>query len=259
MPEKSLAAKIAETVADLPDNIEPEGKNPHFNYRYYTESQVSGMFRKRLASRGVIMIPHVVCHDMIERETKTGKSFLTTMLVGFTLTDGEEVIEGSALGQGDDPADKGSNKAFTAATKYFLLKLGLVGGDSDAEADAETDKRSQSQISVGKSDIKGIQRGGRSSNATEAQVKRVRVLAGELGLDPYGVAIIIGGVLDKDPGLPASDVGDPGPPLVTFLSSLSATDIGKLVQAMSEMKEQALRKPVGMEVSEEPTDGDGYA
>lgn len=242
MPEKkNLAAKIAEAIADLPDNIEPDGTNPHFKYKYYSEKQVSGLFRKRLAARGVIMIPRVVDHSIVERQTRSGVSYLTSELVEFTLTDGDEELVGSALGQGDDPSDKGANKAYTAATKYFLLKLGLVGGDSDAEADAETDKRatasSGGSITISGSDIRGIQRGGRSTNATEAQIKRVRLLAKDLGLDPYGVALIIGATLDKGPEMPKSGEGDPGPVLVEFLGTLSADDIGKLIVAMDDMKQ----------------------
>jgi hypothetical protein len=239
--ESTLAYKIAEAIADLPDNVEPEGVNPHFRYKFYSEKQVSALFRKRLASRGIIMIPHVASHETVERETRNGRSYLTSMLVEFTLTDGTESYTGSALGQGDDASDKGANKAFTAATKYFLLKLGLVGGDSDAEADAETDRRaSGSPVEVGPSDIKGIQRGGRSTNATEAQIKRVRVLARDLDVDPYGVAIIIGGTLDKEPPvLPGREEGDAGPILVDYLGTLTADELGKVVAAMSEMKETA--------------------
>lgn len=248
---KNLYQKIAEVILDIGAQT-PEGFNDFHRYKYFTEEQVSTMFRERLASRNIIIVPQVLEHEVRDYQTDKQKhSFLTTMKIMWEVIDGDsgEQFAAVTVGQGDDPGDKGANKAMTGAFKYFLLKLGLVGGESDAEADTATDRRSHdAPMRVGPSNIQGVQRGGRSKNATEAQVKRIRILAKELDLNPYGVAIIIKEVLDQDVDLGSED---PGPPLVEFLGSLGAEDIGKIIQKMVEMK--AIDQP---EASMGPPDSD---
>ena len=239
---KNLVQKLAEVILEI-GPMSPSGENKFHHYKYFSDEQISSAFRDKLAKRNIVITPQVMDYEIREFQTaKGGHSFLTTMKVMWTIQDGDsdmhDDIIAVTVGQGDDPGDKGANKAMTGAFKYFLLKMGMIGGEGDAEADESTDKRSvgaaKSAMTISDSDIKDVQRGGRSKNATQAQVKRVRVLAGQLGLTPPGVAIIIKEVLDKDVDL---GVGDQGPPLVEFLGKLGAEDIGMVVQKMTEMKE----------------------
>ena len=232
---KNLSQKLAEVILDIGPQ-KPEGYNDFHRYSYYSDEQISTMFRERLASRNIIIIPTVVTYDVQPYQTDKQKhSFLTSLTIEWRIVDGDsgETMVAVTVGQGDDPGDKGANKAMTGAFKYFLLKLGLVGGGTDAEADTKTDQRAAGMV-IGKSDIKGIARGGRSTNATEAQVRRVSMLARDLGIDAAGTALIVMEVLDREVDL---GTDDPGPALASYLATLSADDIGKIVQAMAEMKE----------------------
>lgn len=236
--KRNLKQKLADVVLSI-GATQPEGFNAFHKYKYFSDEQISAIFKDKLASRNIIIVPQVLDYEVREYATDKDKhSFLTTMKIMWTIMDGdsEEEIIAVTVGQGDDPGDKGANKAMTGAFKYFLLKLGIIGAGSDAEADESTDKRTSGvarKVSVGQSNIEGVQRGGRSKNATEAQVQRIRLLAKDLGLTPAGVAIIITEVLDKTPDLGTED---PGPPLVAFLGSLDAEEIGKIVQKMADLK-----------------------
>lgn len=241
----NLRQKLAEVILSI-GPVEPGGFNAFHKYKYFSDEQISAIFKDKLASRNIIIVPQVLDYEVREYATDKDKhSFLTTMKIMWTIMDGDndEEIIAVTVGQGDDPGDKGANKAMTGAFKYFLLKMGIIGAGSDAEADERTDQRTSrarpggNNIRVGQSNIEGVQRGGRSTNATDAQVQRIRLLAKDLELTPVGVALIIGEVLDK-----AVDLGteDPGPPLVQFLGGLDAESIGKIIQRMSDMKTENL-------------------
>lgn len=237
--KRNLKQKLADVILSI-GSVEPGGFNAFHKYKYFSDEQISALFKDKLASRNIIIVPQVLDYEVREYATDKDKhSFLTTMKIMWTIMDGDsdEEIIAVTVGQGDDPGDKGANKAMTGAFKYFLLKMGIIGAGSDAEADERTDHRTSGArppVSVGQSNIEGVQRGGRSRNATEAQVQRIRLLAKDLGLQPAGVALIITEVLDKPIDLGTED---PGPPLVEYLGSLDAESIGKVIQKMVEMKD----------------------
>jgi hypothetical protein len=227
----------------------PQGSNRHFSYDYWTADQLSALFRSRFVAQGLSFMADVVDYSVQEGKTsKGGQTWLTTIRVLFSITDTVtgEIISGHGIGQGDDPGDKGSNKAFAGALKYWLLKTFLLGGE-DAEADEATDRRSETvressrapvrDVVVGDSDIEGIERGGRSTNATEVQVRRVRNLARDLRYGADATNDLIGDILGSKADLP----GDPeerGPAFVRHLEGLTADDIGKVIQYMEAMSEE---------------------
>jgi len=225
--------------------MEKDGYNKFHKYAYYSDDQVSSYFRHQFAQLGILMFTNVVDYDLRDHATKSeGSSILTTIRFRFTLVDVAtgEFLEFESLGQGDDPNDKGSNKAMTGAVKYFLLKLFMIGGD-DAEADQATDTRSYSNeprnVKIEGSTIEGIGRGGRANHATDVQVRQIRELAKDLGWNAEGAARRMSEWL----GLPELDLSetDPqeqGPALIKWLDSLSSDQAGTIVTKMVELKEQ---------------------
>lgn len=238
---KGLHKKLSEILGSL-DGLVPSGRNAHFKYDYWEATQVTGIFRSRFAEHGLTFMSDVVDYEIRDGKTAKGAhTWLMTMRVLFTITDMEtgEFVSGHGLGQGDDPGDKGSNKAFAGALKYWLLKTFLMGGE-DAEADEETDRRNVSRDDepdpiIEPSNIEGVQRGGRSSNANEVQVKKVRKLAGELKLSMGDLLETIKMVHDVDTGIDPGEEGA-GAKLVAYLNSLSADSIGNLIQYMEAME-----------------------
>ena len=229
----TLVAKLAAIIGSIGPQ-KPGARNAFHKYDYYSDEQVSALFHDKFSAAGIIIIPSVKQFELNENKTQKGDlTFLTTILVDFTITDGVETIVGTGIGQGDDPGDKGANKAMTAAQKYFLLKLGLIGSQADAEADERTDKRSAGHPpAVGPSNIEGVQRGGRNANATDAQVITVRKLARDAGLNAFGVSLLVLDTVDKDVKLPDEEEKQ-GPALLEFLATLTADELGSVIAALS--------------------------
>lgn len=235
----SLVAKIAR-IADAIGEKEPVRHSRDIKFPYHSARDVYGWWRPLLHAESIVLVPTVL-DAKVEQFTLprsgggTRSTFLTTMNVSFTLIDGVtgEQITGSAVGQGEDPSDKGAGKAMTYAEKAFLLGLGMNGSESDVEAYPDDDRRG---VVVEDSNIEGIERGGRSTTATEVQVRRVRELAGTMALDPMMMSDILSTVLEKSVLLPG-DPGEHGPAVRKALESLSADEIGKLIQYMEKMQE----------------------
>jgi hypothetical protein len=255
MPLKGIHAKLAWIMDTLPTGLEPSGWNRNQKYGFWEAGQITGLFRARFGALGISFLPDVLSFDVREHATKSeGRSYLTTIMVRFTLTDTEtgETVSGTGIGQGDDPGDKGSNKALTGAVKNWLMKLSLVGGE-DAEADERTDERAQApsrgtqrvsrDVVIEDSHIEGIQRGGRANKATDVQIRQVRELARDLHLGPGGVADLMLEVLETGVALPAENE-DQGPALLNALETLSAESIGKLIAWMAEIKRNEEQVPM---------------
>jgi hypothetical protein len=230
--------------------VKPEGYNLHFKYPYYADVQIASWYRLRFAERGILFVPDVVGYEVRQGSTnKGGNTWLTTVQYRFTIMDGVTgaTVTGGAVGQGDDPGDKGANKAFTGAVKFFLMKLALIGGEAESEADELADRRADErstgkrapyaderqddEVEIGDSDIKGIQRGGRAAMATEAQIKKARLLARDLNATPVKIMLWL-----EDLGLPFGDLPeDPaerGPAMITHLEGLTSVQIGELLADM---------------------------
>ena len=250
----SLVSKLAR-IANAIGDKDPIRHSRDIKFPYHAARDVYGWWRPLLQDEGIILIPDVTRCDVMQATLPrsgggTRVTFLTTIQASFTIIDGAtgEKVEGSAVGQGEDPSDKGAGKAMTYAEKAFLLGMGMNGSESDVEAYADYEdirtSRETRDVVVEDSNIEGIARGGRSTNATDVQVKRVRNLAGELG---YGVNKSVGlvkDVLDLSPRLP-EEPDDQGPAFVRFLEGLSADEIGRLIQYMEKMLEPTPRDDSG--------------
>lgn len=265
-PVDAVAAAEAafgdDIVAGLPDKMahimgqiglmDKEGENKFHRYKYWSDDQISGYFRSWFARLGITFRVSVESFDIREHETKSeGRSFLTTGVYRFTLTDVKsgETISDTMLGQGDDPGDKGSNKAVTGATKYWLLKTFLIGGE-DAEEDERTDKRAETRRSgrdrgaddesqrvvIGESKIEGIQRGGRANKTTDAQIRQIRHLAVDLKWNAVGTARRVTEWLGDELELPEDPEAQPDA-LLRYLEGLDADDAGTIITKMVDLRD----------------------
>jgi len=242
---KNLIQKLCEVVAEL-GPMKPEGFNSFHKYKYFSDEQLSSAFRDKLAKRNILLVPEVIDWDIRDFKTEKEKhSFLTTMRVRWTLMDGDsdDIISAVTVGQGDDPGDKGSNKAMTGAFKYLLIKMALIGGEGDAEADESTDKRHTAPTSPQKAaaarveapaaPVTGVQKGGRQQGANEPQVDTVSRLAAELGIGFTGLLNVIKNVLGVDVEMPP-DPEDAKKMMRAFFEGLTSEEIGLIVQALTE-------------------------
>lgn len=239
LAKPSIHTKLVAIMASV-GSLEATGRNQHFRYDYFEAVEVAGHFRREFVKHGLSFMSDVVTSDV---QPRGPKSLVTSLKVLFTITDTEtgETVSGHGFGQGDDTGDKGANKAFAGALKYWLLKTFMVGGE-DAEADEQTDRRatrSESRdVTVEDSDIKGIERGGRSSTATDVQVKRIRSLTNELGYNVPKLLDLIEDVLGVEVELSGDDPDDERMALKKWIDEMSADDAGKLIQYMEKMLEE---------------------
>jgi hypothetical protein len=240
-----LYVRIARIIESLPD-IQPGGRNQHFNYKFITDKQVLGVLRPRLSRAKIVIIPETVGEYGFETLTtaKGGTSYLTKIEVTWRVVDGlnGDTFTMQSLGYGDDSGDKGANKAFTAAFKNVLLKLFQIGGDTDdLEDDAEADKRAAARDSgarrvdravVGDASIEDVDRGGKAKGATEAQLARVGQYVRDLDFSPEDFKAFIFRkfeiVFDLATDKPWDDVR-------YFLEKCTGTQIGKIIAALDEL------------------------
>lgn len=138
----SCHAKLIRVMADIGE-VHKDGVNAFHNYKYVTEGAVVEAARSALIAHGVTFALDVLSVDVKERQTKSGQSFVTTIMAEARFTDADtgDVVRYNVLGCGDDPADKGVMKAMTAAKKYALTIGLLIATGDDPEADEKTDKR----------------------------------------------------------------------------------------------------------------------
>lgn len=124
---KGLAAKLVKVMAKA-EMVKKTGRNDFQKYDYATEADVLKEVRSTLVEQNVFIF------SSVEGSHKEGD--LTTVRVKNTFVDADtgESYSVLSLGQGSDKGDKGSNKAITAASKYFFLKNFLLPTGDDSEA-----------------------------------------------------------------------------------------------------------------------------
>jgi len=250
----SLAQKLSDIAAAIGDK-DPQKHSQAIKFPYHAARDVYGWWRPLLHEKGIVLVPSV--RDTTVQSVELPRSgggtrmtFLTTIVMDFMFIDTEtgESLTGSAVGHGEDPADKGSGKAMTYAQKSFLLGFGMNGADTDVEAvpsepqestavQNARQSRNNGRVRVEPSNIEGIERGGRSTNATDVQVQRVRALVAQNHLDMVKFNSVIETVCGEGLDLP-SDPEDVGPFVRNYLSELSAERIGELIQYLEAMSDK---------------------
>lgn len=137
----SLAAKLA-AIGNEIGKIDKTGRNQQQNYTYIEYGVVAGRIRELFDKYKIIIIPNV---DNIQQDEITnkygGKGYHYILQMSFTLINGdspEDQETATWAGEASDYGDKGINKAETAGTKYFLMRLFNISEKGDEDADSQT-------------------------------------------------------------------------------------------------------------------------
>lgn len=150
---KTLASKLAAIGKEI-GAVDKSGKNQQQNYNYIEYGVVAGRIRELFDKYHIIIVPNVdnVSTDQIENKYgNKGYHFVLTMT--FTLINGDDKEDrevASWAGEASDFGDKGINKAETAGTKYFLMRLFNIsekGDDNDANSVEISSTRARSRFS----------------------------------------------------------------------------------------------------------------
>ncbi|MCD7034338.1 ERF family protein [Metabacillus sp. GX 13764] len=104
-------------------------------YQYTGSSQVLASVRAKMDELGVMLLPKVIAHNLIEGKTDKGKKeYMTELEIEFTWINADnpsETFVSTWYGQGVDNAEKGVGKALTYAEKYYMLKTFNIATDKD--------------------------------------------------------------------------------------------------------------------------------
>ena len=229
-----LAAKLAE-ITGLMAHIPKEGFNTNQKYKFVRETDVAEKASQLFAERKIFLHQSVVSSDREALYTTASGAtmWMSHVVMAFQFIDGETgetTPQATFPGDGADTGDKGIYKAMTGAEKYFLMKTFLVSTGDDPEADEKVDKAAAAsgaaagpKIVRGKQE--GVQRGGKSSLATIAQVQEIAKLAKDLGIDADGIVPIVHKIVGSDP-VEGQSVRD-------WLGTLTSEQAASIVVAMS--------------------------
>jgi hypothetical protein len=244
----NLQGKIA-TISGFLGRIPKNGYNKFNNYWYVLESDLVEHVRYWLAAARILVYPEsfrehtVFTFDGIQTGQGKQRDVLTDNIVVYRVMDGRtgETFTFEVNGQGSDPRDKGANKASTSAMKFAYLRLfNISSGEDEAEADHTGDQRQAEgeapKVSVTAGTIPDgeVQRGGKQTKATGAQIKMVSNLSNQLSLGAVGLVGVIKRVLDVQIEL-GDDESQHGPILAKFLKDQTGEDVGKLIYTLQEM------------------------
>lgn len=138
---ESLATKLAAIGREI-GAVDKSGKNTQQNYAYIEYGVVAGRIRELFDKYHIIIIPNVESVQQDEITNKYGgKGYHYVLTMTFMLINGEDPDDreiASWTGEASDYGDKGINKAETAGTKYFLMRLFNVSEKGEEDADKTT-------------------------------------------------------------------------------------------------------------------------
>ena len=136
----TLASKLAAIGKEI-GAVDKSGKNTQQNYNYIEYGVVAGRIRELFDKYHIVIVPSVENINQDEVANKYGgKGYHYLLEMSFTIVNGEDVEDKMVskwVGEATDYGDKGINKAETAGTKYFLMRLFNVSEKGDVEADRE--------------------------------------------------------------------------------------------------------------------------
>lgn len=140
----------AGVIADMArDGVSKDGTNEQQRYKFRGIDHVLNALAASYARHGLAVRCEYSNRQSVERATKNGgvQEFVT-VIGEYTLVstrDGSESRPCVFIGQAQDSADKATNKAMSAAYKYFAIQTFAIPTEGDNDADAHTHERAAPQ------------------------------------------------------------------------------------------------------------------
>lgn len=120
--------------------VEKTGRNDTQHYNFIEQSTIVALLRKKLVQYGVNIVPSMTEHNLTPKmdgtKVKGSKVLAKMSFKVVNADDPSDFYEVTWWGEGDDSLDKGTNKAATAAEKYFLMKQFKISDKDDPDAEA---------------------------------------------------------------------------------------------------------------------------
>lgn len=140
--KKSLAGRLAAIGKEI-GAVAKTGQNSGYreSYNFIEYGEVAGRIRELLDKHGVAIVPSVESYEKSTISSSKGSQgfhyILTMKFTAINADDQTDRIESMWVGESADYGDKGINKAITAGTKYFIMRLFNIsekGDDNDANS-----------------------------------------------------------------------------------------------------------------------------
>ena len=123
------------------EGISKERKNQAQGYSFRGIDDMYNVLAPLLASNEIVLLPSYTERQVVERENAKGTAlFYVTLRGDFTLRsskDGSEV-KGTTYGEAMDSGDKATNKAMSAALKYFFMQTFTIPTEGDNDTETQT-------------------------------------------------------------------------------------------------------------------------
>jgi hypothetical protein len=192
--KKVYPAEIIKAIHEVKSKVQyvqKDGKNTFHNYNYASEAALIAALHPAIQEAGLVIVPSGQELRPIDEHGNTHvvMSYTLTHISGAVWPD--KLI---AYGSGGDRSskgtvgDKGCYKALTGVNKYFLRQLFQIETGTDPEKEGAKDKKDKTQ-KTGKQ--KAEEAGKDVKKVTEAQLKRLRAIAGDFEWDNGAVKSLI--------------------------------------------------------------------
>lgn len=119
MTKINIYKKIFEVQQEC--NAVVKGEKGGLQYEPLAHESVTGVVRKALQEKKLIIIPQVQSNEQVGNQTRCTMSAEIV-----DIETGESVEVGGYIGYGNDNTDKGPGKAMSYAYKYLLLKVFML-------------------------------------------------------------------------------------------------------------------------------------
>jgi len=135
----SLIAQAMKKIGAIGKDSAATNYSGKLMYKFRGIDAVYNALNPVMADLGLFIIPEVIEQTREERQSTNGGNLIYSILkVKFTMfaPDGSSV-SGITLGEGMDSGDKASNKAMSAAMKYFAFQTFMIPTEDQVDPDAE--------------------------------------------------------------------------------------------------------------------------
>ena len=135
----SLIQKAMSKIGAIGKDSAATNYNGKMMYKFRGIDAVYNALNPVMAELGLFIIPEVLDQKREERLSSNNSNLIYSILtVKFTMyaPDGSSVA-GTVIGEGMDSGDKASNKAMSAALKYFCFQTFMIPTEDMSDADAE--------------------------------------------------------------------------------------------------------------------------
>lgn len=130
---------VAKELAKLGISKARRNENGRYNFRGIDD--VINALAPLYAANSIVVLPEVLERTCEERASKSGSPlFYVTVKTKFRIVcaeDNSEIVVGPFYGEAMDSSDKATNKAMSAAYKYFAFQTFAIPTEAD-DADAES-------------------------------------------------------------------------------------------------------------------------